>query len=476
MCSCSQQLFQPEHKTDPQSLRNDLSLLKKILETNHPGLYWYTPKDSINFFFNQTLLSLQDSLTEFEFRKKVSWVISKIRCGHTAVRSSKAYAKFYRRKRVPYFPLSLKAWNDSMVVVNNAWRNDSILKRGAIITGINGFSNSQLLDSMFQLTGTDGYADNFKQQLISFNFPFYYRSAFGADSQYVIHYVDSLKQPATRVIRNYVPKADSSKKSLEPYPRLTKKERRKYERFANRNMTEDTGLHTAILNINTFSEGHLKYFFRKSFRKIKEDEIKNVVIDLRENSGGDILSSIRLIQYLADRPFRIADTIAAINRSFPYKKYMKPWFIYWLAMHVTGRKYSDGRIHFRFFEQHYFKPKKRHHFNGNVYVITGGFTFSASSLVAGALKGQKNVTLVGEETGGGYYGNSAMHLPVVILPHSKLRVVLPLYRMVLDKDRPKNGRGVFPDVEVNPSSSAIKQGIDPKMEKVRELIKQISGL
>ena len=55
-----------------------------------------------------------------------------------------------------------------------------------------------------------------------------------------------------------------------------------------------------------------------------------------------------------------------------------------------------------------------------------------------------NVLVVGEESGGGYYGNSAMHVPEIVLPNSKLRVTLPLYRLVMDKNRAK-GRGVLPD-------------------------------
>jgi C-terminal processing protease CtpA/Prc len=79
---------------------------------------------------------------------------------------------------------------------------------------------------------------------------------------------------------------------------------------------------------------------------------------------------------------------------------------------------------------------------------------------------------VGEETGGGAYGNTAMHLPTIILPNSGIRVTLPLYRMVLDASRPKNGRGIFPDIEVKPTSFNIRRGVDGKIEKVRELIRK----
>ncbi|MGI8634525.1 MAG: S41 family peptidase, partial [Segetibacter sp.] len=185
-----------------------------------------------------------------------------------------------------------------------------------------------------------------------------------------------------------------------------------------------------------------------------------------------VLSCTNLTQYLVQKPFHVADTVAAFTRKFPYKKYIKPWFIYWLSMRLTGRRYSDDRIHFRFFENHSFKPKKNNHFDGNIYLMTGGYTFSAATLVTVKLKGQSNVTIVGEETGGGAYGNSAMFLTTIVLPTTKLRVTLPLYRMVWDAKHPKNGRGVFPDVEVRPTSTFIKEGVDAKLEKVKELIRE----
>ena len=86
------------------------------------------------------------------------------------------------------------------------------------------------------------------------------------------------------------------------------------------------------------------------------------------------------------------------------------------------------------------------------------------------LKGQSNVTVVGEETGGGNYGNSSVHLPTIILPNSHIEVILPLYRIVNDAARQKDGRGIMPDIYVGPSADAIKKGIDPKMQKVKELI------
>jgi C-terminal processing protease CtpA/Prc len=94
-------------------------------------------------------------------------------------------------------------------------------------------------------------------------------------------------------------------------------------------------------------------------------------------------------------------------------------------------------------------------------------------MLLGNLKGQPNVHLVGEETGGGYYGNSAMYLPTIRLPHSGIRVSLPLYRLVEDAGRPK-GRGVMPDIFVPASLPDIRAGRDSKMDTVRKLISKSS--
>lgn len=467
---CYEKSFQPLPKLSEEAVKYDLSVLRAILEKNHPSLYWYTTKDSLDRYFVGVSSSIHDSLTETELRNKIAWLLNKIHCGHTAIRSSQKFIRQGTQKRQPQFPLSLKVWNDSMVVLNNNVRNNSELKRGTIITAINGYPNRFLLDSIYQFISTDGFSRNFQQQVVSFNFPYYYHNAFGLDSQYRISYIDSSGRLRSTLVRNQTIRSENPAKGADSLRGITKKEFRQFRKMSKRSLLIDTGLQTAILKINTFSEGRLKPFFRRSFKKLKEEKIENLVIDLRENGGGNIMNSTRLTQYLINHPFKIADTVAAISRNFSYKRYVKPWFIYWLSMQLTGRKKQDGRVHFNFFEKHEFKPKKQDHFNGHTYIVSGGFSFSASTLFTGALKGQNNVTVVGEETGGGYYGNTAMHLPVIYLPNSQVRVTLPLYRIVINKDRSKTGRGIFPDIEVKPSSAAIKRGVDLKMEKVHELI------
>lgn len=462
-------------KMPPEPLKADVLLLKKILEANHPSLYWYTPKDSVDWYFNHTVQGITDSLNDVDFKNRVACLVSKIRCGHTVVRFSKAYRKIAAGYRFPLFPLALKAWNDSLVVLANIGTKDSVFKRGTIITAINGKSNRQLLDSIYQFISTDGYSENYKSQLVSTNFPGWYKTILGSDSAYDINYIDTTGKEAVAHVRGFNPLTDTTHKGHKSAASLIRKPSRHRQRqlrlLEKRSMVIDTAGSTAFIRLTTFTDGRLQRFFRRSFKTIDRERLQNLVIDMRENGGGRVGNSITLTQYLTQQPFKVADSVVAVSRKFKYGRYIKPAWIYRIAMNMVGRKMKDGLIHFRHYERHFFQPKAQYHFNGHVYLVQGGLTFSAASICIATLKGQNNIKVVGEESGGGYYGTSAMHIPVITLPHTGLQVSLPMYRLVMNSLHPK-GHGVMPDIEVEPSSEAIKKGIDLKMETIKERIQR----
>jgi hypothetical protein len=454
-------------------LQEDFRLLQKILEANHPSLYWYTPKDSMDAFFANSINSIKDSMDEVQFKNKVAWVVSKIRCGHTTVRFSKSFTKNASRYRFPSFPLYLKAWGDSLVVLGSLFPKDSVFTRGTIITSVNGRSNRELMDTLFQFISSDGYSFNYKSQVLSGNFPGWYKTVMGLDSSYQVGYIDSTGQQAVARIKNFIPRKDSftKKQPLLPVEKPSRRQIRKARLLDLRNMVIDTALNTAFMHLSSFSGGGLRGFFRRSFRTIRRQAIQNLVIDLRENGGGKVTNSILLSKYLSDHPFKVGDSVIAISRKLRYAKYIHPSLLYWLGMNFGAHKEKDGLIHFRRYETHYFQPDKRFHFNGQVVLIQGGYSFSATTMFIATVKGQENIHIAGEESGGGFYGNSAMYLPEIKLPNTGLHIELPLYRLVMDKNRPK-GHGIIPDILIPPSSYAIKKGFDPKMQKVREIIRE----
>lgn len=480
-CGAGRQAFKAGRKYSPGQLNRDYALFQDILEESHPGLYWYTSKDSMDYYFDYGRRQLTDSLTEPQFRKVLSYVIAKINCGHTVVKYSKKYTKYLDSIRTRSFPLSLKIWDDTAAVAVNLNRRDSIVKRGMVITKINNRNIGDIRDTLYQYISTDGYNLTHKNQVLSnrSGFGTAYTNLFGLSDKYQVEYSDSSGQKKTTVIPVYNPFTDTAGRgAARPRPRnpLPRSEQKKLLLQSLRSLRIDTAAGTAFMDVNTFQKGSkLRGFFKKSFRSLKQTGVKHLVIDVRGNGGGNVLYSTLLSRFIAQNRFKIADSLFTFTRSTKHGRYMQNHFFNRLFMFFVTRKKSDGNYHFGYFERHYFKPKKNNHFNGQVYILIGGNSFSATTLFTAAVIKQENVTVIGEETGGGAYGNSAWLIPDVTLPETKLRFRLPLFRLVIDKTVPKTGRGVQPEVESKPTTAAIRQGADYKMDKAVELIKNSSN-
>src|ERR1044072_2377552 len=95
-CSVSKN-YSADKKYPKDKLQEDYSLLRNILEKKHPSLYWYTSKDSMDYYFDQGYNNIADSMTELQFGWKIlAPLTTKIHCGHTSFNMSKGWNKFIR--------------------------------------------------------------------------------------------------------------------------------------------------------------------------------------------------------------------------------------------------------------------------------------------------------------------------------------------------------------------------------------------
>ena len=463
-----------ERKYPLNELQEDYRIFQQTLEEQHPSLYWFSPKQKIDSAFGACYNGLRDSMTEREFRTLLTKMVTTIRCGHTSINYSAKYSKYLDTASVKIFPLAFKVWPDTMVVTANLNKKDSVLRRGTIVTAIDGRTSKQLLDTFMHYVTGDGYSVAGRYQSLSSYgaFGVMYKNIFGLKDSFNIRYLSPDGSEQETIVPIFTPVKDSAKKtdSLKP-EKYTPKERRTLETFAVRHIQVDTTLKSAYMMLNTFSRGNkLRRFFKSSFKAINDLNLEHLVIDVRSNGGGDASNSTMLTQYLSDHKFKVADSLYTIKRSSRFRDYIKFQPIYWLMTTIITRKRDDGFFHFGYFERHTFKPYTKNHFDKNIYILTGGNSFSATTLFAQELKGQKNVTIVGEETGGGAYGNTAWIIPVLTLPHTRLRVGIPKFRFVMRPELVAEGRGVMPDIYSAPTAEDIRKGIDVKMETVKRLI------
>ncbi len=471
-CSVSKN-YNPNKKYSPAELQQDYTLLRNILEKKHPSLYWYTSKDSMDYFFNEGYKAISDSMTELQFGWKIiAPLTSTIHCGHTSFGMSKGWSKFIRNRRIPSFPLYMKIWNDTMVVTGNLNKDDSIIKRGTFITSINGLKTGDMINRMLDYMVEDGYSNNVNYIRLSESFPYFHRNIFGLYKSYDVGYIDIGGTERNIRLPFYNPPSDSLAKIKKNTPGLKRKKLTHRERLDNlRSFEIDSTF--SLMTINSFSKGHLNSFFKRSFRRLRKNEINNLLVDIRANGGGEINNYVLLTKFLRNTSFKVADSAYAVSKGFgPFTRHISSGFLNNIGLLFLTHREQDDKYHFRFWERHTFRPKRRNHFDGNVYVLTNGLTFSASSLFCNAVKGQENITLLGEETGGGWYGNSGILIPDITLPNTRLRVRLPFFRLVQYHHIPVKGTGVIPDVYIGPVLKDAVDGNDTKIEMVKKIISE----
>lgn len=117
-----------------------------------------------------------------------------------------------------------------------------------------------------------------------------------------------------------------------------------------------------------------------------------------------------------------------------------------------------------------FKPYRKHNFDGEVYVLANGWSFSSASMAASYLKHKGGAAVIGVETGGCETGNCGGGYPLLVLPNTRIKVRFPLNYVRYELDRPQLGRGVLPDWPVTYRAEDYLQRQDLEMLRLYKLL------
>lgn len=118
-------------------------------------------------------------------------------------------------------------------------------------------------------------------------------------------------------------------------------------------------------------------------------------------------------------------------------------------------------------------PAKPGAFMGKLIVLTSGDNASGVTHLLSVLKTQRPDTVfVGERTGGAATGATAGILFFLTLPHSKVKVRVPLQRQEITNSDQLNPRlGITPDILAPDTLLSTLTGTDPAMEAAVQYLK-----
>jgi len=453
-----------EKKYSPPELQQDASVLSKVLLAMHPAIGIYKPREYYVALLDSFIQAQTDSLTEKQFRLRTKLLVDELHCGHTEVLYSTAFYKEMNKLRPNYSPyIFLPVEDKAYMIANLNKKQDSTIRKGSEIIKINGVPVDSMIRYAKRFISTDGFNQTAKQYYVQLGFNSYYLGLFGRPDIFEVEYrqgktLKSVKYPAIQP------------KTLPQLP-LGPREDSLYIKHRNAKMAYrflDENKKTMLLKIDKFSHRAYARSYRKVFRRAKRNKSENLVIDLRSNGGGSLANSYRLLSYLLDQSS--TQTLQTAIRNYPYKKYTKGNLAFKFtrfAYKVIGRKKTlhdtDNFIYT-------IKPRRKNHFDGKIFVLINGGSFSASCLVAGYLKAFNKATFIGEETGGAVEGCNAGITPFYKLPNTKIRVRVPAFRIVHDVCPAITGHGILPDHKIEYGLKDFLAKRDLELLKVKELL------
>lgn len=213
--------------------------------------------------------------------------------------------------------------------------------------------------------------------------------------------------------------------------------------FEFRKIGDDIG----YVNLPSFSSDSTADQFDKLAGQLQG--IKGLIIDVRQNGGGDGSVGDRIISHLIDTPLK--------STAWKTRQY-RPSFRAW------GEKEGWYKG-----DQDEVKPSAKKYFLGPIVLLTGPATFSAAEDFTVTLHAGKRVTIVGRKTGGSTGQPLSFRLPM--RANARICTKWDTY----PDGREFVGVGIIPDVEIGPTPQDIAAGRDAVLDKGVEVLKGLMG-
>ncbi len=343
-------------------MQGDFRQLLALIENNHPALYDFTNKVAYQKLVAQRFGKIRDSANLTDFYKILLPLVVKIGCGHSQLWLP---AWVWQDSTVGFLPLRLFIEKGRVYVMRNL-SADSHIRAGMEVLRINGILIPNLLDTMNSFISTDGNNLSAKRDYLNTS---WFNGLLAIALDFPRAYRIDLKQ----TMEDSVDQEELPALNLETYNRI--------EAWPPRTPTFLTdSLHsTGILTIRSFgyydSVAGFRHIIDSFFAKVKRQQIHSVILDLRDNNGGDPFCSSYLLAYLAKTP--------VTYYSEPYGQYSE------LAKPI---------------------PLAANHFAGNTYTLINGNCFSSTGHLCALMKYHHLGKFIGSETDGTYTcnDNSAM--------------------------------------------------------------------
>lgn len=396
----------------------DLNQLVDSIQIHHPQPYEFISKKDFDLLVNKKKNEITDSTTFRQF----AWICRSISAVVGCLHTSTTAGNLLKLSPDIFFPLSAQ-YVDSKLYITESYALNNHLKKGVEILKINGIDALDLRKDIAAHISADGYNQKLTSARINASFGYFCAYKFGFTSTYQL--VINVNGDQQKVLLNQGEINYSKKASSSPSENLS--------------FTIKPSENRATVTIKSFVYYNeqlpvFKSFIDSCFNQIELHNIENVVIDLRNNGGGDPYCAVHLLQFISNSPFRYYKK----DRAFYYKDLTEP-----------------------------IKPFKNN-YTGKLYVLINSLCASTTGHLCSILKYHNIGTLIGSETGATYSCNA--NTVNFILENSQINASVATQTYQTDVSGFEKNRGILPDHQITRKLEDILSEKDLEVEKVMELM------
>jgi hypothetical protein len=483
-------------KAQPLTLaqqQEDFIIFKTSMQQMHAGVYWFITPGRFDTLYDSVYATLKENEPAEQFYLKLRFCMASLKHGHDGVEYKGEPLVNYRfgtlHKNGKYLPFVLKYLGKRLYILNNCSSNKNIAD-GSEIISINGKPIDEITALLKQYIFANGNNETYRYAMLGeyYHFHYLYQMLYGNPLTYAIEIIPFNQKKKITITAAAVPPQTIA----DAFKLHTGKDINTWGKLVDYKLL-DAKQKTGYLKLESFStfrieRGGVKFdvLLENIFKKIKNDGVENLIVDVRNNEGGDDwMTTTSYFKAIpedkgAGLPYFQSDTFTYIKYIIQNDENRQLLQLFQSNPYALIDKTPDGRFKL--------KPEytagdtkgralQKNAYNGKVYLLQNGLTFSAGFAFAGKLNylmdnDGGNLKVIGEENGDDEQagvGSGGWGVDLA-LPHSQLLLHIPV-----------TGGGDIPytqklpvvlDYKVIPTIQDKIPGIDTEVEFAKQLIQK----
>jgi hypothetical protein len=286
--SCSSNAYQDKNKVlSLEEVNQDFKVLTKDIEKDVPHPYYACSPKAYDSVKNMVANSLHDSMSVLELYRAIYPLVQILNDAHFSIH----LPDNFEETDILYFPFKVCITNNQLFVKENLSDNKTI-KKGDEIISINNVPVKSIIDKIRSCNFKSRSEEDFFERWNEDNFYYKLNSLFGFNYKFSITTRDAKLITVSGINK---------------------------EQFYGKDTVQDSFYKYEVINATPIKIGYLKIssliwdkkerrdtleeFLKGVFYKIKEDSIKDLILDIRNNLGGSSTLAKDILDYITTKPF-----------------------------------------------------------------------------------------------------------------------------------------------------------------------------